>query len=77
MNFQTVHIESSGGQRFISLPNNFEIKENKFYLKQVGETIFLIPFHQPWKSFWDSLELFSDDFLQDRSQPESQKRENL
>ena len=33
-----------------------------------------MPFNNPWQTFFDSLDKFSDDFMRERNQPE-QKRE--
>jgi hypothetical protein len=35
------------------------------------------PHHEPWLSLYDSLEMFSDDFMEDREQPSQQDREFL
>ena len=47
----------------------------RVYIKRVGNAVVLIPFHEPWQSLFDSLELFSDDFMAQREQPEQQERE--
>lgn len=77
MGFPTVHIESRGEKQFISLPDNFKVEGDKFYLKKLGDLIYLIPYNNPWKSIWESLDLFSDDYLDTRSQNPSEKREEL
>jgi antitoxin VapB len=44
----------------------------------VGNAVVLLPIEHPWESLFDSLEQFSDDFLEDRSQPVQQQiREDL
>jgi len=75
--FQTVHIETNGNQKYISLPIDFQIDGDKFYLKRLGDLIYLIPYKQPWKSMWDSLDMFSEDFLSDRNQGTAQRREDI
>jgi antitoxin VapB len=37
--------------------------------------IYIIPFHNPWQNFFDSLSDFSNDFMSDRNQPSQQNRE--
>jgi len=37
----------------------------------------LIPKNNPWQTLWNSLDLFSDDFMTAREQPLLQEREEL
>jgi antitoxin VapB len=77
MKIQAVDIQNISGGQTIQLPGDFKINDDKVYLKKVGNVIYIIPFHNPWESFFDSLSDFSDDFMSDRNQPPQQDRESL
>lgn len=77
MKIETVDIQNLSGHQTIQLPDNLKIKDNKVYLKKMGDIIYIIPFHSPWQSFFDSLSGFTEDFMSDRNQPKQQKRESF
>ncbi len=79
MGFETVDIKNNkerNGQT-INIPDNLKIKDNKVYIKKVGNILYVIPYHNPWQNLIDSLENFTPDFMSDREQPENQTRESL
>jgi antitoxin VapB len=43
----------------------------------MGSAVVLFPFRFPWQTLFDSLGLFSDDFMESRDQPEQQVRNGL
>ena len=77
MPFETIDIQNISGEQVIKIPGNFKIDDDKVYLKKLGNTLYLIPFHNPWQSMIDSLEGFSKDFMDDRGQPGQQTRESF
>lgn len=77
MGFATIEIKRKDNEQAINLPVGMQIDDDKVYLKKVGNTIQIIPFHNPWKNMIDSLGDFSDDFMQERNEPKSQQRESL
>ncbi|MEM6523686.1 MAG: AbrB/MazE/SpoVT family DNA-binding domain-containing protein [Bacteroidota bacterium] len=77
MTFKTINISKKFGKQSLSIPENLKIDDDKVYLKKVGNILYVIPYHNPWQNLVDSLEQFSDDFMQDRNQPTVQKRETL
>ncbi len=74
MKVQEADIQNIAGVQAIKLPEAFKIDDNKVYLKKVANVIYIIPFHNPWQSFLDSLTLFTDDFLQERATVRTIKR---
>jgi antitoxin VapB len=64
-------------RQIIKLPRSLRINSQQVFIKQVGNALVLIPSENPWQSLFDSLENFSDDFMEIREQPELQVRENL
>jgi antitoxin VapB len=75
MKIIVVDIQNISGHQAIQLPNGLRINDDKVYLKKMGNVIFIIPFHNPWQNFYDSLSGFSNDFMNDRSQPLQQNRD--
>jgi antitoxin VapB len=77
MKIEEVQIENIQGSQFIKIPDNLKIDDNKVFLKKVGNSIFIIPFHNPWQNLIQSLDLFSEDFLENRNQLDQEIRESL
>ena len=75
MSFEPVKIKKKSGTQIIQIPEGFKIEDDKVYLKKVGNSIYVIPFHNPWDSLIQSNGMFTEDFLKDREQPKVQKRE--
>lgn len=71
MQVETISIKDVSGVQTISLPENFRIDDDMVYLKQVGNVIYIIPYHNPWQVMFDSLDKFSADFMEERLQPNS------
>ena len=77
MAFEAINVQDISGSQVIKIPENFKINDDKVYLKKVGNTLYIIPFHNPWQSMVDSLDKFSEDFMDDRQQPGQQSRESF
>lgn len=77
MGFEATNIQNISGSQMIKIPDNFKINDDKVYLKKVGNTLYIIPFHNPWQSMFDSVNEFSEDFMDDRQQPKQQSRESF
>lgn len=75
MSFKTVKIQKKSGAQIIQLPEGLRIDDDKVYLKKVGNSIHVIPFHNPWDTLFQSVDQFTDDFLEERDQPKLQERE--
>jgi antitoxin VapB len=71
MQVETISIKDVSGVQTISLPENFRIDDDMVYLKQVGNVIYIIPYHNPWQVMFYSLDKFSADFMEERLQPNS------
>ena len=75
MGFEIIEIENKKGIQAIRIPKQMKIDDDQVYLKKVGNSIYIIPFHNPWINMIDSLGLFTDDFMESREQPNKQERE--
>ena len=73
---QTATLITNGSSQSVLLPEGFHIDGNEVYVKHVGKSVLLIPKDaDPWDLLADSLDQFTEDFMQDRSQPLRQHRE--
>ena len=69
---------TSGNSQAVRLPKEYQVQENELFIQRVGSSIILFSKVNPWKTFEESLEEFSDDFLSDgRDQPNHQIRKGL
>ena len=77
MEFETIDIKNKKGFQAIRIPDKLKINDSKVYLKKIGNSLYIIPFHNPWQSLFESLDAFTNDFMTDRNQPDNQERESL
>ncbi len=74
---QVATLFQDGQNQAVRLPEEFEFNTSKVYIEKKGNTVVLRPCNDPWKPLFDSLDEFSDDFMETREQPDEQIRENL
>lgn len=74
MPFQTAKIIKQSGSQVIQIPDNMKIEDDQVYLKKIGNSIYVIPFHNPWDSLIESTDQFTDDYMNERQQPVQQER---
>jgi antitoxin VapB len=72
----TTRIFRSGNSQAVRLPKEYRMEGEKVYIKRVGEIVLLIPYAVGWDVLFDSLSMFSEDFMEAREQPEIQVRED-
>jgi len=77
MGIATIDIKNNKGTQAIRIPKQMQINDDKVYLKKVGNTLYLIPYHSPWQNLIDSTDSFTADFMDERNQPDQQQRESL
>ena len=73
----TAKIFKNGKSQAIRLPKEYRFQGSKVYVKQVGNTVVLIPEQDSWQTLIESLAQFSDDFMLERQQPPPQEREGV
>ena len=67
----------NGQSQAVRLPKEFRFDGDFVYVKKSGHAVVLLPAKGIWDSLVHSLDKFSNDFMAERSQPPSQKREAL
>jgi antitoxin VapB len=66
---QTAKIFINGRSQAVRLPKDFRFAGEDVYIKKVGKMVILIPKDDPWSSLINSLDQFTDDFMESREQP--------
>ena len=74
---RTAKLFKNGRSQAVRLPKEFRFDGTQVFIKKVGNTVVLIPEQDSWQTLFESLEQFSDDFMESRNQPEQQVREGL
>lgn len=75
---RTAKLFQNGRSQAVRLPKEFRFEGGEVYIKRVGNAVVLLPSRDSWRSLFDSLELFSEDFMERRDPPLQQdERESL
>jgi len=75
---ETAKLFQNGQSQAVRLPKKYRFEGDKVIIKQVGNAVVLLPYEDSWDNLFNSLEQFSDDFMEgERQQPESQARESF
>ncbi|MEG4808196.1 AbrB/MazE/SpoVT family DNA-binding domain-containing protein [Microcoleus sp. F8-D3] len=73
----TAKLSIADDYQTVILPKEFHLAGNEVYVKKIGDVIVLISKENPWQTFFDSLNMFSDDFMLVRNQLSVQTIEAL
>lgn len=74
---ETIDIIQENNYQLIKIPIDFKINDNKVYIKKMGDTLQIIPYHNLWDNFYKNLSNFSDDYMNERSDFVENNRENI
>ena len=72
---ETAKLFYSGNSQAVRLPREYRFAEDRVFIKRLGSVVILLPFGDPWHSLLEGLDLFSADFMETRSQGETETRE--
>jgi len=73
----TAKIFQSGRSQAVRLPKDYRFTGNQVFIKKMGDAVILMPYQDGWETLVESLNMFSDDFMTSRDQPEQQIREQV
>lgn len=62
----------NGRSQAVRLPRGFRFEGEEVYVKKVGDAVVLLPREDSWRTLYESLGTFSEDFMADRAQPQEQ-----
>lgn len=74
---KTAKIFTNGRSQAVRLPKEFRFSGDEVYVNKVQGIVMLIPMDDPWRPLINSLEHFTEDFLEQREQSAPQDREDL
>ena len=66
----------NGRSQAVRLPKECRFEGSEVFIKKCNNMVILLPKDSPWGSFIESLDQFSEDYLDDRNQPTQQIRED-
>jgi len=72
---KTAKLFQNGSSQAVRLPKEYQFSGTDVYVKKFDNIVMLIPKDGVWTSMINSLDHFTEDFLDDRNQPEMQSRE--
>ena len=72
---KTARIFSNGRSQAVRLPKEFRFDAEDVFIKKFDNIIMLIPKNDPWAPLINSLDKFSDDFMENRPISKTQKRD--
>ena len=72
---EAVKLFKHGKNQTVTLPEKYLCDEEEVYLKKIGNAVVLIPVKNFWAPLLGSLDGFSDDFMNERQQPEAFERD--
>jgi antitoxin VapB len=73
---ETAKLFQNGKSQAVRLPKEFRFRGDKVFIKRMGNAVVLLPYHESWQPLLASIDLFSDDFMEEREQPPVQRRES-
>ncbi len=74
---KTAKLFQNGSSQAVRLPKECQFSRTENKEKKFDNIVMLIPKEEAWASMVNSLDHFTDDFMDERSQPEMQTREPL
>ncbi len=72
---QTARLFQNGRSQAVRLPKEMRFRGDRVLIKKMGNAVVLLPYHDSWQSLIESVQLFSDDYMEHRDQPEAERRE--
>ena len=77
MNIAEAKLFKNGQSQAVRLPKEFRFKGKSVYIKHFGKGVILLPKNAPWSLLEESLDEFTDDFMNSREQGEFEDRESF
>ena len=74
---KTARLFTNGRSQAVRLPKDCRFPGTDVYIKKFQGMVIIFPKDDPWTSFVNSLEHFTDDFMANREQPSQDTRNDL
>lgn len=74
----TAKVFENGRSQAVRLPKEYRFNDEEVAINKIGDIVILMPKENKWSGFLNSLDLFSEDFMNDgREKSVEQEREAL
>ncbi len=70
-------IFKNGRSQAVRLPKEYQFDGRDVYVHKINNIVVLFSKNDPWSSFIESLDEFSNDFMDDRKQPALPNRKGI
>lgn len=74
---ETTKIFNSGNSQAVRLPKKYRFKNKEAYISRIGDAVVIFPKKSGWNALFESIDKFTDDFLEERVQPEIENRRDI
>ena len=74
---RTAKLFQNGQSQAVRLPREFAMPGVEVYIRRAGRNVILVPKDDPWSAVEAALDLFTDDFMDERVQAAPDQREPL
>ena len=64
---ETAKLFRNGQSQAVRIPKEFRFEGTEVFIKKIGNAILLVPYRESWQTLFDSLNQFSDDFMETRN----------
>ena len=72
---ETAELFCIDDDQVVRLPPEFWFAGDRVHVRRPGNAVILAPSDEPWRALRDGLDLFTEDFMADRSQRRGEVRE--
>ena len=73
----TAKIFENGRSQAVRLPKECRFSSDEVLVNKIGDIVILLPKSSNWDSFTAAIDMFSDDFMDDKREDSLQEREIL
>ena len=74
---ETAKLFTNGKSQAVRLPKAYRLKGKEVGITKIGNAVILYPIKTKWNALIESLDKFSDDFMEERKQPALENREDM
>jgi antitoxin VapB len=74
---KTAKLFKNGRSQAVRLPKEYQFSGTDVFIKKFNNIVMLFPKNDPWAPLINSLDQFSDDFINERNQPVASERDLL
>lgn len=73
----TAKVFENGRSQAVRLPKEYRFTQEEVVINKVGDVVMLMPKDSKWSGLIQSLDLFTEDFMEEREQGDIQERESI